>query len=778
MQYGKFSKDGSAYIVTRFDTPRPWINLIANERYGLFLSQNAFGYSFYRDSHGVKVNYSDTIGYVPTHPQSGKFFYLRDMETGRNWPSLPMCSARGYRGYRCEHGQGYSRFAACRQGIRFDSLVFVPTGEDAVEIWEVTLTNTSSRRRRIKVFPYQQWLLSAPTGITDTLTYTRASFRPELNAIVARMTNPTSPLQYDAFLAADFEPEEHDCNYDRFVGVYAPLTEPQAVAAGAATNSPASGERMCGVLTKTFDLAPGASATFRLLTGASHGDDDVRRLTARYLPAASAAAAFAGVQEFWQKTRDTLRVRTPDATVDLMANSWAKWQNYHTTRHARGAYRGFRDLLQDTMGFTPLEPALTRRALVDLFRHQYASGLCVRGWNPVSGSLDDRLYRDSPCWIPLTLSAYLRETGDLAFLDESVPYLDEGAATVFEHALAGMRRLHAERAPNGLCIIGAGDWNDSLNEVALRGLGQSVWLTVAAVFGMNTLAEIAEAAGRAQPAADLRAWARELKDAVNRHGWDGRWYIYAITDDGDRVGSASNAQGRIHLNVQSWALLAGVAEGERARTVLEVIDRDLATRYGPVLMHPAYTQYIKGIGKVSGKNPGMAENGPIYCHGVLFKMLADCVHGRGNEALASYLQICAASPQNTSEPERFLGEPFATMRYLVGPACPEHFGSAPYSYNSGTPAWTLHLLYERMLGVRPGFDALLIDPCIPSAWEKYEVIRPLRGATYRVRVTNPGHVQTGVRRVRVDGKPHPSNRIPLFGDGRVHTVDVEMGPAP
>lgn len=773
--YGTFSKDGSEYIITRFDTPRPWINLLSNDIYGLCLSQNAFGFSFYRDIRDVKITYVDVPGYVPTHPQTGKFIYLRDMDSGRCWPSLPMHSGRGYSGYRCAHGQGYSRLTARCQGIETECLVFVPEGKDPVEIWEVTLRNVSKKPRRIKVFPYQQWLLSAPTGITDTLTFTRASFRPDLNAIVARMTNSTSPLRYDAFMGADFLPEEYDCSYDRFIGVYGQLCAPEAVTAGAATNTPASGERMCGVLTKTFELAPGAMATFRVLTGVSHADDQVRELSARYLPAEKCAAAFRDVKAYWQRVRDTLRVKTPDATVNLMANSWAKWQNSQSLRHARGSYKGFRDLLQDVMGLTPLRPELTRQAIIDALEHQYASGLCVRGWNPSSGQLDTRKHRDSPCWIPITLSIYLRETGEMAFLDTPVKYLDDGSATVFEHTLNGMRRLHDERAPNGLCLIGDGDWNDSLNEIAVRGLGQSVWLTIAAVYAMNTLAEIAEAAGRSDPAQQLRAWAVELKDAVNRHGWDGRWYIYAITDDGERVGSDRNAEGKIHLNVQTWALFAGVAEGARAASLLQIIDEVLETRYGPALMHPAYTGYIKGIGKVSAKNPGQAENGPIYSHGVLFKMLADVALGRGDKAMDSFLKVCPASPLNAGEPDRFQGEPFTTTRYLIGPACPERFGAAPYSYNSAMPTWTLHLLYERMLGVRPSYDGLIIDPCIPAAWDTFEVIRPFRGAMYRVRVTNPEHVQTGIRRLRVDGKERPSNRVPIFGDGKLHQVEAEMG---
>jgi cellobiose phosphorylase len=777
MEYGRFTRDGDAYVIRRFDTPRPWMNVLWNEDYGVYISQNGFGYSFYRDSTNVKVTYIDIPGYVPTHPQTGKFVYLRDLDTGAAWPNAPMHSGKGYSGFRCEHAQGHTRISAARRGIHTDFLIFVPR-EDPVEVWEVTLRNRGRRRRRIKVFPYQRWLLTAPSGPTDTLTYTRASYNDRAGAIVARMTNPTSPFMYDAFMTADFEPEDWDCRYDAFVGTYGSLEQPEAVRAGAATCSPASGERMVGVLSHTFELPPGEAVTFRLLTGVSESPNGTSRcvqavpdLKQNYLSDDGCVAALDAVGAFWRTTRETLTCKTPDLTVNRMANSWVKWQNRQTTRHARGAYRGFRDILQDTMGLTPLEPETTRRWLLETLRHQYANGLCVRGWNPVSDQIDTRLHRDSPCWIPLTLSAYLRETGDFDLLDEAVPYLDKGRDTVFEHAFAGMRRLHDERAANGLCLIGEGDWNDSLDEVAPKGKGQSVWLTIAAAYGMDTLAEIAGHAGRDD--ADLRAWAEELRTAVHTHGWDGRWYLYAITDDGEPVGSHRSAEGRIHLNVQTWAIFSGVAAGERLDSILEVIDHTLDTELGPVLIHPAYTRYTPGIGKVSGKDPGHAENGPIYSHGVAFKMLADLHLGRGDKAFESYLQACPAAPNK--DPDRFLGEPFAAGRYLVGPADPARFGASPYSGNTAWPAWTFFLLYERMLGIRPWYDGLRIDPCIPSAWRSYEVARPFRGATYRIRVKNPDGVQRGVRSLRLDGREIEGDLLPILEDGGEHRVTVTLG---
>jgi cellobiose phosphorylase len=779
MKYGAFSKDGSEYVIKRFDTPRPWMNVIFNDNYGVYLSQNAFGFSFYKDHEAVKVNYVHVPGYVPTDPQTGKFVYLRDEDTGKIWPNVPMHSAKGYSGYRCTHGQGYSTIKAKRNGIETEFQLFVPL-DDPAEIWQFTLRNKTDRPRRIKTFFYQQWLMTAPSGITDDLTYTRANYDDALQAIVARTTNTTSPFMYDAFMTTGFEPDDWDCRYDSFIGTYGRLEQPEAVLAGAGTKSPASGERMVGALSHTVELAPGAEQTFMVLTGVCEAVEGVSQaglvvpqLKDKYLFPDRAAAELDRVKAHWQQKRDTLTCKTPDPTVNVIANSWVKWQNTLTTRHARGAYRGFRDILQDSMGITPLEPAFTRHWLVESFKHQYANGLCIRGWNPVKGTLDKRLHRDSPIWAPLTLSAYLRETGDLALLDETVPFLDEGSATVFEHALAGMRRLHEERAPNGLCLIGDGDWNDSLDEVAPLGKGQSVWLSIAARYGMLTLAETAQAAGRHDHAAALLTWADELKDAVNDHGWDGRWYLYAITDDGEPVGSHRSSEGQIHLNVQTWAIFAGVAEGDRLKSILEVIDNELDTEFGPVLLHPAYTTYTRGIGKMSGKNPGHAENGPIYSHCVAFKMLADLSIGRGDKAFESYMRALPASPDK--DPDRFLAEPYAAIRHIIGPSDPARFGSAPYSGNTAWPAWTFFLLYERMLGVMPWYDGLRINPCIPSTWKKYTVTRPFRNATYHITVRNPSGVSQGVKKITLDGKKIDGLVLPALGDGGEHQVRVTMG---
>ena len=774
MNYGKFNKDGSEFVITRFDTPRPWLNCLHNNVYGVFFSQIAQGYSFYRSAMGVRLNYIDIFGYVPTHPQSGKYVYLRDADSGRCWPAFPMHSARGYSRYRCVHGQGYSHLTAKRNQIEVDFLIFVPSNDDPVEVWQVTLRNTGGALRRISAFPFQEWQMTAPSGITDTLTYTRASWRADLNAIVARMTNPTSPLMYDAFMAADFTPEGTDTSLDAFLGTYGPMDEPSAVSAGACTNSSASGERMCGVLNRTFDLAAGASVTFNVLTGVSFSDDDTKRLTAKYLSSPShIGEALAATKTFWAGVRAKITCHTPSPALDVMANSWLKYQTYLTARYCRGGARGFRDVLQDVMGIAALDPAFTRHWLVESLKHQFANGLCLRGYDTIGTRHDVRLHRDSPAWIPMTLSAYVRETGDLAFLDERVAFYDTGDASVFDHAMAGLRRLYEERSPRGLCLIGDGDWNDSLNEVSLAGKGESVWLTVAAVYGMQVLAEIARWAGRTDAAELLMARAAELSGLVNQYGWDGRWYVYAFTDDGRPVGSHNDAEGSIHLNVQTWAIFAGIAQGERLASVLDVIDNTLDTQHGAVLIHPAYTRYVRGIGKVSGKNPGQAENGPIYTHAVTFKMLADFHLGRGDKAFESYMKVLPNSPGR--DQTKYQGEPFAASRYLIGPACPERFGTSPYSHFSGSAAWGLQLVFERMLGVRPEVDGLRISPCIPAQWPGFEVVRPFRGATYRIRVTNPKHVQSGVAKVTVDGKALASNLVPVFTDGEEHAVVAVMG---
>lgn len=774
-QYGAFSPDGREYVVSRIDTPRPWLNYLTNDEYGVCVSQNGYGYSFYRAAFDIRVTHIDIFGYVPTHPQTGKFVYLHDRDDGKNWSLAPlgMADAGKYRGFACRQGLGYTAIAAERHGICGELTVFVPR-QDPVEMWQIKLTNRTARTRRLRFFPYVEMSMKCASGITDVLTFTRGSYRRDLGAAVIRMTNTTSPFMYDAFQCGDYRATGWDCRRESFLGTGRGIENPLVPEQGRCTGSSVSAEQMCTVVAGEIVLKPGEERTVHVVVGVSRQDADVRRLKRKYTAPGAWEREFAKVRRHWDGIVGSMQVRTPSALFDLQANIWLKYQNDLTSRWCRGSDKGYRDVLQDIMGFAAMDPAWTRRWLRETIAQMFRSGLCPRCYSHFGGRDDLRLHRDSPLWIPLTLDEYLRQTGDLAFLQEVVPYKDGGRGTIWEHVLRGLNRLYTVRGQAGLCKIGDGDWNDSLNEVARKGRGVSAWLTIGTIHALHVARRIAAGAGDSKSVRLLARRAAVLDRVVNRAAWDGDWFLYAIDDYGRRIGSRINREGKIHLNCQTWSIFAGVARGRRLQKVLATIDRRLGTRYGPVLMHPSYTGYQKGIGKVSGKNPGTAENGPMYMHGAAFKIMADCVAGRGDAAYDTFERVLPQSRWNT--PAWHGGEPFGSHRYLIGPGCRERFGQSSYPWFCGWQAWMNVLAPQWMAGVRPGYQTLTIDPCVPRKWRKLRLTRTWRGATYDVEIRNPQRVSTGVAELYLDGRRVRGNELPAPAvPGERHTVLAVLG---
>ncbi len=773
-EYGFFTSDGREYVTTRVDTPRPWLNFLTNDDYGICVSQNGFGYSFYRAAMDVRVSYIDIFGYVPTHPQTGKFVYLHDLKSKKSWSLAPMSPEDPHENFRCRHGLGYQIISAGHEGIAAELAFFVPR-RDPVEMWEIRLRNNTRRTRELRFFPYVEPAMHCASSMTDVLTYTRGGYERKLGAAVMRMTNSTSPFTYDAFMCGDYGAKGHDCRRESFLGTGRTIRDPQVPERGKCTGSSVSAEQMCLVVAGDVKLKPGEEKVAHVVMGVSHRDADVRRFRKKYTARGAWERELAKVQRYWNGVLEALKVETPSKLFDLQLNVWTKYQSHFTSRWVRGGDKGYRDVLQDVMGYNAIDPDWCAHWLLESLRNMFSSGLCPRQYSHYGAGDDLRLHRDSPMWLPLVLDEYLRETGDFKLLRKRIPYRDKGSGPVWEHVLRGLERLWSERGRNGLCRIGDGDWNDSLDEVALEGRGQTAWLTIATVHAMRVARRIALAAGRKKDAATLSRRISELDRVVNRSAWDGDWYIYAIDDHGKRIGSRRNKQGRIHLNCQTWAVFSGVARGKRLEKILRTIDRRLDTKYGPLLMHPAYTGYTRGIGKVSAKNPGMAENAPVYMHGAAFKILADCALGRGDAALDTYERVLPQSRWNT--PRHHGGEPFASHRYLIGPGCAERFGQSAYPWFCAWQAWTMVAGHQWIAGVRPSYDELLIDPCIPRKWKGLRVTRKWRGATYAVEIRNPQGVETGVAELYFDGEKVTGNAIPAPKKrGRRHRVLAVMGP--
>jgi cellobiose phosphorylase len=483
---------------------------------------------------------------------------------------------------------------------------------------------------------------------------------------------------------------------------------------------------------------------------------------------------------------DRTVVATGDVQADRWMNVWLKHQLRFVARWGRVIGRGFRDILQDTFAHRITEPGIARQCLKEVFSKQFPSGKCIRAWRLPIAILDLQDYADSPSWMIMALSMYLKETADFALLDEDVPYLNPddpysdptSSATVWEHVVLAQRYLLAERGRHGLSRIHYGDWCDTMNGVGARGEGESVMLSMQVKWGCDLLAELADRLGKADVADEMRAGSKALAKAISDCAWDGAWYLRAFDDDGLAVGSANppagdNGEGRIFLNPQSWALIAGLADGQRAASAVAAVGEHLDTGYGCTLHDPPFTALRPRIGQMTAMTPGFYENGSVYVHGNCFWIHALAVSGRGEPAWQALRAILPDTPNKPNTDT----EPFVIPNYYIGPAVPRRMQRNLYlsGWRTGSAAWLYVTMLEDILGLRAEYDGLAIDPHLPAGWTRVTVSRPFRGELYEVAIDNPsGSPEATVREITIDGQPLAGSLVEPTGTGRTHEVHVRM----
>jgi len=478
-------------------------------------------------------------------------------------------------------------------------------------------------------------------------------------------------------------------------------------------------------------------------------------------------------------------VSTPDDAMDIMENVWLKYQAIsgrlwgRTAYYQTGGAYGYRDQLQDSQVFLPLDPEQTKKQILLHARHQFRDGTVYHWWHPISEIGHRNQISDNLLWLPFVLNAYLQETDDTGILNLREPFVDDAVgATVYDHCVRAIDRALKRTSDRGLPLIGAGDWNDGLSAVGLEMKGESVWLAHFLYKILLDYSEVAARHGDVTQAGEFRQHATELKTSIDRYAWDGEWYFRATRDSGGRLGSKENKEGRIYLNAQTWAVIAGVAEKERAEQVMDVVEKSLEFKAGPLLLYPSYKKPDKYIGYLTRYGPGMRENGGVYTHAATWAVIAEAMLGRGENAFRMYSKL---NPINRGKnPLEYCAEPYVTPGNIEGPESP-FYGRGGWTWYSGSAAWLFKVGLEWILGVRPTVDGLLIDPCIPPAWDGFKVRRAFRGATYSIEVKNPEHVECGVRELWVDGERECMSKgprekvVPVFPPGTKHAVTVILG---
>ena len=793
-KYGRFSEDGREFIITRPDTPAPWVNYISNSKYTGLVTNAGGGYSFYvcpRDSRITRLRYNCLPWDRP-----GRYVYLRD-EDGEYWSLTWQPVGKRPDFYECRHGMGYTQIETEYQGIRSKILYFVPL-EDDLEIWRVTLENRADRPRRLDIFSYVELCLGH--ALVDLINqpndqhFNVVTFDRRQNILYATknywvtyrgatVRQPNQAWDKYVFFASSLPVKGFDGKKDTFIGRWRSESNPAAVEEGSCRDTEITAGDACAALQGEITLATGEIAEFAVLMGVVDRDgysELAPPLVEKYCDPANVTAAFESVRRYWDAYLSTAQVETPDPQMNLMLNIWAKrqaWVTFHMHRTA-GYYHGgllfgtgVRDQCQDSMGPVMAESSVAAERICEVLSHQFADGSALHNYFPLTGQGEKTGHSDTPLWLPLAVISYLKETGDFNFLDRIVPFQDEGEGAVLEHIIRAVDYPLGNLTPRHLPKFGPGDWNDTLDYVGRQGVGESVWVAEFLCYILREAADLLDRVGIGDKAAHYRSEYARIAEALNALCWDGEWYIRGTRDDGGIIGSRTNEEGRIFMNAQSWAVISGIAPEDRACMAMDLAYAMLNTPGGPKILTPAYTKVDPGIGLATRCVPGKKENAGIFNHVAAWAILAECLLGNGNRAYEYYR---ATMPINQAhDPDVYRMEPYVYSEYVTSPDHPT-FGEASHSWLTGSAVWMLRDGLDYILGVRPTYDGLMLDPCIPAGWDGFRVTRRFRGAVYEIAVENPGHVERGVASIEMDGKPIEGNVLPLFTEG-IHKVRCRMG---
>jgi cellobiose phosphorylase len=605
MRFGHFSSDGTEYVVTTTATPRPWYNRFGNADHSIVISHTAGGYAIAGDAHRFQLNW-----YVPRYDESGRYLYLRDDDSGRYWGGSYAPVRRRLDRYECRHGHGWSTFVSGQDGIGCEYTVFVPL-DGPVEMWHVTLTNLSRRPRRVTAIPFVEWTIDDVPQSLDDLPYmahSDAGYDATTHSVWASKRQTTEYRFFRAFLAADFRPDGWETNRTAFVGRDRSLANPRAVERGELDGEPCEAELAIGALAKRFRLKPGGVASFNVISGLARTRGERAALRRRFLAPGRPERELARLKRFWGRMPERFSIRTPDRALDRYVNRCLVPHVYKqgSSNAIRPIRIQFRNQMQDALGMAILAPGHARRLIFRLMKFHCSSGDALNWMSYGADWPQKPEHVDTKLWIVYSTAAYIRNTGDFAILKHRERFYDDPRPTsLLDLINLAIEKSWRDRGMHGLSLCGRGDWNDSLDGMGRRGRGVSVWMSEALHLALVEGAELASRTGDRRRARLLAARARQMRAAINRHGWDGRWYLMGYTDDGRPVGSHRSREGRIFLMTQIWAVISGVATPERRRKLFRSVDRLLQTDYGARLNDRPFTRPDPSIGSVTFLQQGL-----------------------------------------------------------------------------------------------------------------------------------------------------------------------------
>lgn len=810
-RYGHFDDEHREYVITDPKTPWPWINYLGNEDFFSLISNTAGGYSFYKDAKFRRLT-RYRYNSVPMD-NGGRYFYLKDGDTIWNPGWKPCKTPLDF--YECRHGMNYTRITGRKNAVEASVLFFVPLHTWG-EVQKLTLQNLGTETKTLKLFSFQEWCLW--NAATDMENFQRNFSTGEVEvegSVIYHKTEYRERRNHYAFYSVNASIDGYDTDRETFVGLYNEFAEPEAVVEGRARNSFAHGWSPIASHYIEVTLAPGESRDFVFLLGYVENAPEEKfagkqtinkekalRMIADFDTTAKVDRAFDELKAYWNSLLSVFTLKSGNAKLDRMVNIWNQYQCMITFCMSRSASffesgigrgMGFRDSNQDLVGFVHQIPERARARIIDIASTQFPDGGCYHQYQPLSKRGNNDIgggFNDDPCWLIFGTVAYIKETGDFSILDEMVPFDNQPGSevTLFEHLKVSMNHVLNNLGPHRLPLIGRADWNDCLNlncfswdpnesfqttENKSEG-SKAESLMIAGLFVVTgkDYVELCRHLGKHEEAERMAQAVSDMEEAVKKHGWDGNWFLRAYDFFGNKIGSHENEEGKIFIESQGWCTMAGIGlEDGLVDKALDSVKERMECEHGIVLNNPAYTTYHVEMGELSSYPEGYKENAGIFCHNNPWVIIGETVAGRGDDAWSHYTKIL---PSYVEEKYQTLHkvEPYVNCQMVAGKDAARP-GEGKNSWLTGTAAWMWYTVSEFILGIKPSYDGLTIDPCLPTSAKEYEVCRKFRGAEYIIKVKNPKGVNKGVRSLLLDGQRMEGNTVP-FSKGR-HTVEVVMG---
>lgn len=799
MQYGHFDNEKREYVIDRVDLPVSWTNYLGVKDLCVVVNHTAGGYMFYQSPEYHRV--TRFRGNAVPMDRPGHYVYLRDAEDGDYWSISwqPVGKSLDQAKYTCRHGMSYTTYECDYKGIKASQTLMVPM-DDAVELWDVRLKNTTDKERRISVFSYCEF--SFHHIMIDNQNF-------QMSLYCAGSSYDENIIEYDLFyeefgyqyFTSNVTLDGFDCLRDSFLGAYRTEDNPIAVEHGTCSGSHELGNNHCGSLQKDLVLAPGEEVRLIFMLGEGNREAG-KKIREKYSDMANVDAAYAQLKDYWENKFAQLQIKTPNEGMNTLINTWNLYQAEVNIMFSRFASfievggrtgLGYRDTAQDAMTIPHSNPEKCRQRIVELLRGLTTKGYGLHLFSPewfdpdakkekkkpfksptviptvnakdIVHGLEDAC-SDDALWLVPSIIEYIKEAGETGFADETVTYADGGEGTVYEHMKRILDFSAEQVGATGICKGLRADWNDCLN----LGGGESAMVSFLHYWAICHFLQLAEYLGRTEDVEKYQAMRERVGNVCNRELWDKEWFIRGITKNGKKIGTSEDAEGKVHLESNAWAVLSGAADVEKGKRAMDSVDKYLFTPYGILLNAPSYTVPDDDIGFVTRVYPGLKENGSIFSHPNPWAWAAECVLGRGDRAMKFYNALCPYYQNNMIEIRQ--SEPYSYCQFVVGR---DHtaFGRARHPFMTGSGGWAYFSATRYMLGIRPDFEHLTIDPCIPADWKEFSAVRRWRGAEYDIHVENPDGVMKGVQELYLDGEK--VERIPVMAQGSRHDVRVVMG---